>query len=121
VARRRDRNDYLTKPFRTEELLARIEALIRRSKGHSATVVRLGDLELDLSQRVLSRHGIEIPLTAHEFRTLTYLSLNKGRVVSQTELTGHLQRHRGDHRAAAAQDWRWLDRDPARPRISDTG
>lgn len=83
-------DDYLTKPFRTEELLARIEALIRRSKGHSATVVRLGDLELDLSQRVLSRHGIEIPLTAHEFRTLTYLSLNKGRVVSQTELTGHL-------------------------------
>jgi two-component system OmpR family response regulator len=83
-------DDYLTKPFRTEELLARIEALIRRSKGHSATQVRLGDLEVDLSQRVLSRHGVEIPLTAHEFRTLIYLALNKGRVVSQTELTEHL-------------------------------
>ena len=83
-------DDYLTKPFRTEELLARIEALIRRSKGHSATQVRLGDLEIDLSQRVLSRHGIEIPLTAHEFRTLAYLGLNKGRVISQMELTEHL-------------------------------
>ena len=83
-------DDYLTKPFRTEELLARIEALIRRSKGHSATVIRLGDLEIDMSLRMLSRHGVEIRLTAHEFRTLAYLGLNKGRVVSQTELTEHL-------------------------------
>lgn len=83
-------DDYLTKPFRTEELLARIEALIRRSKGHSATLIRLGDLEIDMAQRSLSRHGTEIPLTAHEFRTLAYLALNRGRVVSQTELTGHL-------------------------------
>ncbi len=83
-------DDYLTKPFRTEELIARIEALIRRSKGHSATLLRLGDLEIDLSQRVLSRHGTEIALTAHEFRTLAYLALNRGRVISQTELTGHL-------------------------------
>ena len=83
-------DDYLTKPFRTEELLARIEALIRRSKGHAATVIRLGDLEIDMSLRMLSRHGVEIRLTAHEFRTLAYLGLNKGRVVSQTELTEHL-------------------------------
>ena len=83
-------DDYLTKPFRTEELLARIEALIRRSKGHSATLIRLGDLEIDMSQRMLSRHGTEIRLTAHEFRTLAYLGLNKGRVVSQSELTEHL-------------------------------
>ncbi len=83
-------DDYLTKPFRTEELIARVEALIRRSKGHSATLLRVGELEIDLSQRVLSRHGTEIPLTAHEFRTLAYLALNRGRVISQTELTGHL-------------------------------
>jgi DNA-binding response OmpR family regulator len=83
-------DDYLTKPFRTEELLARVEALIRRSKGHSATLIRLGDLEIDMSRRVLSRHGVEIRLTAHEFRTLAYLGLNKGRVVSQSELTEHL-------------------------------
>jgi len=83
-------DDYLTKPFRTEELLARIEALIRRSKGHSVSLIRLGDLEIDMSQRVLTRHGREIRLTAHEFRTLAYLSLNKGRVVSRSELTEHL-------------------------------
>jgi two-component system OmpR family response regulator len=83
-------DDYLTKPFRTEELLARVEALIRRSKGHSATLIQLGDLEIDISQRMLSRHGAEIALTAHEFRTLAYLALNMGRVVSQSELIEHL-------------------------------
>jgi len=83
-------DDYLTKPFRTEELLARVEALIRRSKGHSAPLVQLGDIEIDMSLRVLLRHGVEIRLTAHEFRTLAYLALNKGRVISQTELTEHL-------------------------------
>jgi two-component system OmpR family response regulator len=83
-------DDYLTKPFRTEELAARIEALIRRSKGHSATFIHLGDLEIDLSERLLSRDGREIALTAHEFRTLAYLALNKGRVISQIELTENL-------------------------------
>ena len=83
-------DDYLTKPFRTEELLARVEALIRRSKGHSATLIRLGDLEIDMSQRMLSRRGAEITLTAHEFRTLAYLASSMGRVVSQSELTEHL-------------------------------
>jgi len=83
-------DDYLTKPFQTEELLARIEALIRRSKGHSAAVIHVGDLALDMSQRRLARDGVDIPLTAHEFRTLAYLALNRGRVVSQGELTNHL-------------------------------
>jgi len=83
-------DDYLTKPFQTEELLARIEALIRRSKGHSASVIQIGDLAIDMSQRSLSRHGINVPLTAHEFRTLAYLALNRGKVVSQSELTNHL-------------------------------
>ncbi|MDH3669075.1 MAG: response regulator transcription factor [Paracoccaceae bacterium] len=87
---RQGADDYLTKPFRTEELLARIEALIRRSKGHSATMIALGDMELDLSQRRLTRQGAEIALTAHEFRTLACLALNKGRVVARAELNEHL-------------------------------
>jgi two-component system OmpR family response regulator len=83
-------DDYLAKPFQTEELLARVEALIRRSKGHSASLVRFGNLEVDLSRKTLSRDGTAITLTAHEFRTIAYLALNMGRVISQAELTGHL-------------------------------
>jgi DNA-binding response OmpR family regulator len=83
-------DDYLTKPFQTEELLARIEALIRRSKGHPASVIRIGDLDIDISGRHLARRGIEIALTALEYRLLAYLALNRGRVISQTELTNHL-------------------------------
>jgi two-component system OmpR family response regulator len=83
-------DDDLAKPFQTEELLARVEALVRRSKGHSASLVRFGNLEVDLSRKTLSRDGTAITLTAHEFRTIAYLALNMGRVISQSELTGHL-------------------------------
>jgi two-component system OmpR family response regulator len=83
-------DDYLTKPFQTEELLARIEALIRRSKGLPASVIRVGDLDIDISGRSLARNGAEVPLTALEYRTLAYLALNRGRVISQSELTSHL-------------------------------
>ena len=83
-------DDYLAKPFQTEELLARVEALVRRSKGHSASLVKFGELEVDLSRKTLSRDGAAIALTAHEFRTVAYLALNMGRVISQSELTGHL-------------------------------
>ncbi|HUS55854.1 MAG TPA: response regulator transcription factor [Thermohalobaculum sp.] len=83
-------DDYLAKPFQTEELLARVEALVRRSKGHSASVVKFGELEIDLSRRILSRDGAEISLTANEFRTIAYMALNRGRVISQSELTSHL-------------------------------
>jgi len=83
-------DDYLTKPFQTEELLARIEALIRRSKGHSASVIRLGELDIDISGRRLARRGVDVALTALEYRLLAYLALNRGRVISQMELTNHL-------------------------------
>jgi len=83
-------DDYLAKPFQTEELLARVEALVRRSKGHSASLVKFGLLEVDLSRKTLSRDGTAISLTAHEFRTIAYLALNMGRVISQSELTSHL-------------------------------
>jgi two-component system OmpR family response regulator len=83
-------DDYLAKPFQTEELLARVEALVRRSKGHSASQVKFGQLEVDLSRKTLSRDGTAISLTAHEFRTIAYLALNMGRVISQSELTSHL-------------------------------
>ncbi len=83
-------DDYLTKPFRTEELLARIEALIRRSRGHASSSIDLGEIEVDLARRLVRRNGSEVTLTPHEFRTFAYLALNRGRVVSQAELTEHL-------------------------------
>ena len=83
-------DDYLTKPFRTEELLARIEALIRRSRGHASSTIILGEIELDLARRSVRRNGAEVRLTPQEYRLYAYLALNRGRVVSQAELTEHL-------------------------------
>ncbi|MEO1017125.1 MAG: response regulator transcription factor [Pseudomonadota bacterium] len=87
---RRGADDYLTKPFEMEELFARLEALIRRSHGHGSSAVTIGALEIDLAMRSVTNHGRHIPLTPNEYRTLAYLALNKGRVISKSELTEHI-------------------------------
>ncbi len=80
-------DDYLAKPFAFSELLARIEALLRRPLGTAAeTVLRLGDLEMDLLARRVKRGGVEIPLQPREFSLLEYLLRNAGRVVTRTML-----------------------------------
>ena len=84
-------DDYLPKPFQTEELLARLRAIIRRSKGHSAPVVSVGDTVLDGRQMRLTVKGVPVSLSPQEYRLVAYLMLNKGRVVSQQELSEHLQ------------------------------
>lgn len=84
-------DDYLPKPFQIEELLARLRAIIRRSKGHSAPVVRVGDTVLDARQMRLTVKGVPVSLSPQEYRLVAYLMLNKGRVVSQQELSEHLQ------------------------------
>ncbi|MET0280561.1 MAG: response regulator transcription factor [Steroidobacteraceae bacterium] len=80
-------DDYLTKPFSFEELLARIEALLRRGQG-TAVVTRLkvGDLELDLLGRTVTRAGKRIDLTAKEFQLLEYLMRRSGQVVTRSML-----------------------------------
>ncbi|RLA03977.1 MAG: DNA-binding response regulator [Gammaproteobacteria bacterium] len=83
-------DDYLAKPFHTEELLARVNALIRRSTGHSSPVLRLGPLTLDTLQQVLLIAEQEIEVTAYEYRLMEYLAHNSGKVISKTELTEHL-------------------------------
>ena len=82
-------DDYLTKPFNIEELLARLRALIRRAAGQAEPVVRAGDVVLDPRSAVVTRGGEPVPLTAHEYRVLAYLMLHKGKVVSRAELTEH--------------------------------
>ena len=84
-------DDYLPKPFQVEELLARLRAIIRRSKGHSAPVVSVGDTVLDGRQMRLTVKGVPVSLSPQEYRLVAYLMLNKGRVVSQQELSEHLQ------------------------------
>ncbi|WP_339765488.1 response regulator transcription factor [uncultured Hoeflea sp.] len=84
-------DDYLPKPFRMEELTARLRAIIRRSGGQANAVITVGEAELDTRQMRLSVRGVPINLSPQEYRLLAYLMLNKGRVVSQQELSEHLQ------------------------------
>ena len=86
-------DDYLTKPFRVEELLARLRALIRRASGYGSAELRAGPLTLDTRRAEVSLHGDPVRLTSHEFRVLSYLLHQRGRVVSQAELSDHLYAH----------------------------
>jgi len=83
-------DDYLAKPFHTEELLARINALIRRSAGHSSPVLRLGPLTLDTLQQAILVNDLPVDVTAYEYRLMEYLAHNPNKIVSKTELTEHL-------------------------------
>ncbi len=83
-------DDYLTKPFVTEELLARLRALLRRAAGHSAAALECGDLRVDTRAARATVAGAAIKLTAHEYRVLSYLMHHQGRVVPRTELVEHI-------------------------------
>ena len=83
-------DDYVSKPFRIEEVLARIRALIRRANGIAQTQLRCGALVLDASSARVSVDGVPVKLTSHEFRVLSYLMHQSGRVVSRAELTDHI-------------------------------
>jgi len=79
-------DDYLTKPFHLEELLARVRALIRRRYGGSSDVIQIGELRLDMGRKNVFVKGEEIKLTYGEYAILEYLCLNRGRYVSKEEL-----------------------------------
>ena len=83
-------DDYLAKPFATEELLARLRALIRRAAGRSESMMRHGEIELDTRTAWVSRSGRTIVLTAMEYRILAYLMHHRERIVSQSELIEHV-------------------------------
>ena len=83
-------DDYLTKPFDGDELLARIRALIRRSSGQSSSIIEIGEVTIDTAARTVSHRENEIPLTAREYSLVQYLALHRGSVVSRTELYQHL-------------------------------
>jgi two-component system OmpR family response regulator len=83
-------DDYLSKPFHMEELLARLRALIRRAGGHASALLSCGPLELDTRSARVSLQGQPLVLTAQEFKLLAYLMHHAGDLVSRTELTEHL-------------------------------
>lgn len=83
-------DDYLTKPFRMEELLARLRGLIRRASGSVRPELHCGSVVLDPRSARVTADGQPIRLTSLEFRVLSYLMHHQGRVVSQAELTDHI-------------------------------
>ena len=83
-------DDYLTKPFAFDEFLARIRALIRRSAGGEATLLKLADLELELLERKVVRAEKDIQLTQKEFALLEYLLRNKKKVMTRTQISEHV-------------------------------
>jgi two-component system OmpR family response regulator len=83
-------DDYVTKPFRIEEVLARLRALIRRASGQLAPELRCGSVALDPRNARVTIDGVPVRLTAHELRVLSYLMHHRGRIVSQGELTEHI-------------------------------
>jgi len=82
--------DYVTKPVRQEEVLARIRALLRRSAGHAKSELNCGPVRLDTRTGRVTVDGNPVKLTSHEYRLLAYLMHHTGRVVSRTELVEHL-------------------------------
>lgn len=83
-------DDYLVKPFHVEELLARLNALLRRSAGWSQPVLTGGPVVLDTRSQSVSLDGSPVELTAYEYRVLEYLMLHAGEVVSKSDLTEHI-------------------------------
>lgn len=83
-------DDYLTKPFDFEELLARIRALLRRNHGSENSKLRFGEIELDLVQRKVTRNQTEVNLTAKEFSLLEYFMRNPGRPITRVEISEHV-------------------------------
>jgi two-component system OmpR family response regulator len=85
-------DDYLAKPFEFEEMLARLEAVIRRASGHASSVLQCGSgsVLMDTSSARVTMNGKQVDLTALEYRTLEYLMQHEGEVISKTELTEHI-------------------------------
>jgi two-component system cell cycle response regulator CtrA len=83
-------DDYMTKPFHKDELVARIRAMVRRSQGHALSVVQSGDLTVDLDRKTAEVGGARVHLTEKEYRILEYLSLRKGTTLTKEMIQNQL-------------------------------
>ncbi len=96
-------DDYLPKPFRMEELLARLRSIVRRTAGHASSLVVAGDIALDERQMKVSVRGVPVALSPLEYRLVAYLLRHRGRVVSQHELDENVYGHGEDHDSNALE------------------
>ncbi len=96
-------DDYLPKPFRIEELLSRLRAIVRRSSGQASSVMTVGDVTLDERQMKVSVRGVPVALSPLEYRVVSYLFMQRGRVVSQTELDENVYGPGEDHGSNALE------------------
>lgn len=83
-------DDYLAKPFQMGELVARLQALVRRAAGQASSVLTVKGVRLDIAASTVSLNGLAISLTAHEFKVLSYLMLHQGQVISRSTLIEHI-------------------------------
>lgn len=118
-------DDYLTKPFNIEELLARIRVALRHSAqsiGNKETVIRAGGLEVDLARHLVTMNGVDVKLTATEFKLLAYLAAHSDRVLTHQAILTHVWGfEESDHieylRVFIGQLRRKIEQDPDNPRI----
>ncbi|MFB6416666.1 MULTISPECIES: response regulator transcription factor [Bradyrhizobium] len=96
-------DDYLPKPFRLEELLARLRSIVRRSAGHASPRIVAGDVELDERQMRVTLRGVPVALSPLEYRLIAFLLHHRGRVVSQQELDENVYGHGEDHESNALE------------------
>jgi two-component system, cell cycle response regulator CtrA len=83
-------DDYMTKPFHREELVARIHAIVRRSKGHAQSVIQTGDLVVNLDTKTVEVSGAQVHLTGKEYQMLELLALRKGTTLTKEMFLNHL-------------------------------
>ena len=83
-------DDYIAKPFDFTEILARLKAVIRRDKGKTSPIIEIDDLTINMNSHIVKRGNREVKVSAKEYMILEYLALNRGRVISRTELIEHI-------------------------------
>jgi two-component system, OmpR family, KDP operon response regulator KdpE len=121
-------DDYVTKPFGMDELLARLRAALRRAQPEAEPVLQVGDLEIDLEKQAVRRNGSLLRLTPHEFRLLRLFALNEGKLLTQRKILSEVwgaayQTESHYLHVYVSQLRRKIEPDPARPRylLTETG
>lgn len=96
-------DDYLPKPFEIEELMARLRAVLRRTGGHASANIRIGSIDLDPRRMRVTKSGVPVGLSPQEYRLVSYMMHNSDRVVTQQELSEHLQAEHFDRESNAVE------------------